>query len=141
MRTRRLPNFQAIVAENWLLTPQQNFNALGSLPSLPIPIPVSTPSSLIPSRQPTALMGGLMAQPLSQQYRIGLNVSMHDVMRDIAREQLRAKRQSVVSDVKRLYYGILQTQSSLRVWRKPSAFCGSSTGCGGAISRKRRPQI
>ena len=54
-----------------------------------------------------------MAQPLSQQYRIGLNISMHDVMRDIAREQLRAKRQSVASEVKRLYYGILQTQSSL----------------------------
>jgi outer membrane protein TolC len=54
-----------------------------------------------------------MAQPLSQQYRIGLNISMHGVMRDIAREQLRAKRQSVASEVKRLYYEILQTQSSL----------------------------
>ena len=113
-RTRRLPDFEVIVAENWLLTPQENFNALGSLPGLlPISIPVSTPSSPFPSRQPTALMGGLMAQPLSQQYRIGLNISMHDVMRDIAREQLRAKRQSVASEVKRLYYGILQTQSSL----------------------------
>jgi outer membrane protein TolC len=50
---------------------------------------------------------------LSQQYRIGLNISMHGVMRDIAREQLRAKRQSVATEVKRLYYGILQTQSSL----------------------------
>ena len=114
VRTRRWPNFEVIVGENWLLTPQQNFNALGGLPGvLPIPIPVSTPNSLIPSRQPTAIMGGLMAQPLSQQYRVGLNISMHDVMRDIAREQLRAKRQAVVNDVKRLYYGILQTQSSL----------------------------
>ena len=33
-RTRRWPNFQVIVAENWLLTPQQNFNALGGLPNL-----------------------------------------------------------------------------------------------------------
>ena len=38
---------------------------------------------------------------------------MHDVMRDIAREQLRAKRQGGRDDVKRLSYGILQTQSSL----------------------------
>ena len=95
VRTRRWPNFGVIVGENWLLTPQQNFNALGSLPGLlPIPIPVANPTNLFPSRQPTALMTGLMAQPLSQQYRIGLNISMHGVMRDIAREQLRGKRQT-----------------------------------------------
>ena len=70
-------------------------------------------------------MTGLMAQPLSQQYRIGLNVSMHDVMRDIAREQLRAKRQSVVNDVKRTYYDILQTQSSLESIEETSGFCGN----------------
>jgi outer membrane protein len=54
-----------------------------------------------------------MSQPLSQQYRIGLNISMHSVMRDIAQEGLRGKRQTVVNDVKRLYFDILQTQSSL----------------------------
>jgi outer membrane protein TolC len=114
VRTRRLPNFEIIVGENWLLTPQPNFNAIGGAPGvLPIPIPIPSAPNLVSNRQPTALMTGLMAQPLSQQYRIGLNVSMHDVMRDIAREQLRAKRQTVVDDVKRSYFTILQTQSSL----------------------------
>ena len=114
VRTRRWPSFEVIVGENWLLTPQQNFNALGGLPGvLPIPIPITSATNLVSNRQPTALMTGLMAQPLSQQYRIGLNISMHDVMRDIAREQLRAKRQTVVNDVKRIYFEILQTQSSL----------------------------
>jgi outer membrane protein TolC len=112
--TRRWPNFEVIVGENWLLTPQPNFNALGGVPGvLPIPIPITGATNLVSNRQPTALMTGLMAQPLSQQYRIGLNISMHDVMRDIAREQLRAKRQTVVDDVKRTYFNILQTQSSL----------------------------
>ncbi|MDI6853335.1 MAG: TolC family protein [Deltaproteobacteria bacterium] len=114
VRTRRWPSFDVIVGENWLLNPPENFNALGGAPGvLPIPIPITSATNLVSNRQPTALMTGLMAQPLSQQYRIGLNISMHDVMRDIAREQLRAKRQSVASEVKRLYYGILQTQSSL----------------------------
>jgi outer membrane protein TolC len=112
--TRRWPILNVIVAENWLLTPQPNFNALGGVPGvLPIPIPITSPTDLVSNRQPTALMTALMAQPLSQQYRIGLNISMHDVMRDIALEQLRAKRQTVVDDVKRTYFNILQTQSSL----------------------------
>jgi outer membrane protein len=114
VRTRRWPKFGVIVGENWLLTPQPNFNALGGAPGvLPIPIPITSATNLVSNRQPTALMTGLMAQPLSQQYRIGLNISMHDVMRDIAREQLRARRQTVVDDVKRTYFNILQTQSSL----------------------------
>lgn len=114
VRTRRWPIFEVVVAEDWLLSPQQNFNAVGSLPGLlPIPIPVSTPANITQIRQPTAYLAGLMSQPLSQQYRIGLNISMHSVMRDIAREQLRGKRQTVVNDVKRLYFNILQTQSSL----------------------------
>jgi outer membrane protein TolC len=114
VRTRRWPSLEVIVGENWLLTPQPNFSALGGIPGvLPIPIPITSATNLVSNRQPTALMTGLMAQPLSQQYRIGLNISMHDVMRDIAREQLRAKRQTVVNDVKRTYFNILQTQSSL----------------------------
>ena len=100
VRTRRLPNFEVIVAGDWLLNPPPNFNALGGAPGvLPIPIPITSAPNLVSNRQPTALMTGFMAQPLSQQYRIGLNISMHGVMRDITREQLRAKRQDVVNDV------------------------------------------
>jgi outer membrane protein len=113
-RTRRLPKFEVIVAESWLLTPQPNFNALGGTPGvLPIPIPIVSPSNLVSTQQPTALMTGIMAQPLSQQYRIGLNISMHSVMRDVSREELRARRQAVADDVKRTYFNILQTQSAL----------------------------
>ena len=114
VRTRRLPNFEVIVGESWFLNPPQNFNALGGTPGvLPIPIPIISAPNLVSTRQPTALMTGLMAQPLSQQYRIGLNISMHGVMRDISREQSRARRQTVADDVKRTYFNILQTQSSL----------------------------
>jgi outer membrane protein TolC len=113
-RTRRWPIFEVLVFEDWWLNPQNNQNLLGGLSSaLPIPIPISTPGNIIPNRQPTAYLTGFMTQPLSQQYRIGLNINMHQVMREIAQEQLRAQRQKTVNDVKRLYYDILQTQSML----------------------------
>ncbi len=111
-RTRRWPIFEVIVLENWTLTAQaQDKNIFGGFSGiLPIPIPITTPE-VTRNREPNALLMGFMTQPLSQQYRIGLNISMHDVMRQISREKLRAQRQSTVSDVKRLYYSILQTQS------------------------------
>jgi outer membrane protein TolC len=116
VRTRRWPIFEVLVFEDWWLNPQNTQNILGGLSSaLPIPIPIATPSlgNVVKNPQPTAYLTGFMTQPLSQQYRIGLNINMHQVMRDIAREQLRARRQKTVNDVKRLYYDILQTQSML----------------------------
>ena len=116
VRTRRWPIFEVMVFEDWLLTPQnQNEgNLFGGFSSiLPITIPVSSNSANLKGRQPTAYLTGFMTQPLSQQYRIGLNISMHAVMREIAQEKLRGQRQTTVSDVKRLYYGILLTQSQL----------------------------
>jgi outer membrane protein TolC len=114
-RTRRFPVFEVMVFENWTLTPlaQDNQNVFGGFSSiLPISIPISSPD-IIKNREPTAYIVGFMTQPLSQQYRIGLNISMHAVMREISQEKLRGRRQSTVSDVKRLYYGILQNQSQL----------------------------
>jgi len=113
-RTRRWPVFEAMVFQDWMLTPQENQNILGGFSSpLPIPIPISTPNIDVKSRQPTVYLTGFMTQPLSQQYRIGLNISMHRVLVELSQEKLRARRQTTVNDVKRLYYGILQTQSML----------------------------
>ncbi|MEW6658481.1 MAG: TolC family protein [Thermodesulfobacteriota bacterium] len=115
-RTRRWPVFEIIALEDWWLNPQNDQNILGGVSSaLPIPIPIPTPSlgNVTKNAQPTASLSGFLTQPLSQQYRIGLNISMHQVMVEIAQEKLRAQRQKTVNDVKRLYYDILQTQSML----------------------------
>ncbi|MFZ5450696.1 MAG: TolC family protein [Thermodesulfobacteriota bacterium] len=114
-RTRRFPILEVMVFENWVLTPQNqnNENVFGGFASiLPISIPLSS-TTPIKNREPTAYVTGFLTQPLSQQYRIGLNISMRAVMQEIAQEKLRAQRQKTVSDVKRLYYGILLTQSQL----------------------------
>jgi len=64
-------------------------------------------------RRPTAVVAGQVLQPLSQQYRIGLGIEQAKLAGDVAREELRLRQQSTVDDVKRTYYGILQTQSGL----------------------------
>jgi len=113
-RTRRFPILEVIVLEDWLLTPQNNENVLGGFSSiLPITIPISQGRDIGRNPQPTAYITGFATQPLTQQYKIGLNISMHAVMQEIAQEKLRGQRQATVSDVKRLYYNILQTQSAL----------------------------
>src|SRR4030095_1316817 len=52
-----------------------------------------------------------VAQPLSQQYKIGLGIQLARVGVSVADEQIRSKRQSTVNEVRRLYYGILQAES------------------------------
>jgi outer membrane protein len=64
-------------------------------------------------RKPTAVFAGQIVQPLSQQYRIGLNIEQVKLARSVEEEKLHQAQQSVVDEVKRTYYGILQTQSAL----------------------------
>src|SRR5262245_48819227 len=55
-----------------------------------------------------------VAQPLTQQYKIGLGIELAEVAVDAASEQLRATRQNVTNGVRRLYYGIAQAESGRR---------------------------
>jgi outer membrane protein TolC len=64
-------------------------------------------------RRPTNIFAGLILQPLSQQYRMGLNVQQAKLARDTERERLRLAKQSTIDRVRQTYYGILQTQSAL----------------------------
>jgi outer membrane protein TolC len=52
-----------------------------------------------------------VAQPLTQQYKIGLGIELAGVGVEAAAEQLRAKRHAVVNEVRHLYYGIAQAES------------------------------
>ena len=63
--------------------------------------------------RPTVISAGLILQPLSRQYRFGLDIKQAGLTRDVEIEKLRLVRQSTVDEVKRAYYGILQTQSAL----------------------------
>jgi outer membrane protein TolC len=83
--------------------------ALGVFPGVG-PIPAETTTLQSPARV-TGIFLGSIVQPLSQQYKIGMNVRLAQVGVAEADEQTRLKRQSAANEVRRLYYGILQTES------------------------------
>jgi outer membrane protein TolC len=110
-RTHRYPsmNVFSLTAEQFVK--QEVVNIGGLVPNI---FPGVGPffSIGIP-RRPTSIFAGLILQPLSQQYRLGLNVEEAKLARNNARERLRLVQQSMIDRVKQTYYGILETQSAL----------------------------
>jgi outer membrane protein len=114
LRTKRLPSFKVTTLISQPLTPfdiKFEKGAFGTFPETgPIPDEDTTISS--PMR-PTALVQGQITQPLSQLHRINLSIKQAALTKEMSAQELRRKEQSVVNDVKRAYFAILQTQSSV----------------------------
>ncbi len=109
-RTYRRPSMQfyALFSQQLVNQDSNITNPLtGIIPGLGPFFSISAP------RRPTAIFGGQVLEPLSQQHRIGLNIEQAKVGIELMREEVRSREQSTVDEVKRSYYGILQTQSSL----------------------------
>ena len=68
---------------------------------------------LTQERKPAAVFAVTAAQPLTQQYRIGLHIKLERVSRDMAEAKLRQERNETIDQVKKTYYAILQTKSAL----------------------------
>ena len=122
-QTYRLPKFEfTALAGQQLISPDFTFTkgVLGNYANVgPIPdrdVKMSTPS------RPTAILFGQVTQPLSQLHRIRLNIKLAALSTDVAREQLRGQEQSVLNNVKRTYYAIVQTESALQSVRQALAF-------------------
>jgi outer membrane protein len=122
-QTHRLPKieFNALAGQQ-LVSPDFTFTkgVLGNYANVgPIPdrdVKMSTPS------RPTAILFGQVTQPLSQLHRIRLNIKQAALATDIAREQLRGQEQSVLNNVKRTYYAIVQTETALQSVRQALVF-------------------
>jgi len=65
------------------------------------------------SRKVTAIFAASAIEPLTQQYRIGLNIKLQRVSRELAQAKLRQQQNETIDRVKKAYYGILQTRSAL----------------------------
>lgn len=111
IRTARLPalKFHALFSED-LVEHETNLpNPVSNLvPGLPPFFTLST------QRKPTSVFALQALQPISQQYKIGLGVNLAKLEVQIEQEKVRAERQSLVSEVKRVYYSILLTESGLK---------------------------
>ncbi len=84
---------------------------LGTYPGIG-PIPNEDKKFTTPM-QPTGFLVGRISQPLSGLYRTRLNMKALNLSTQISQQKVRSKREDVVRNVKQLYYGIEQTQSSL----------------------------
>lgn len=111
--TRYFPQFSVSVLASSLLTPVDftfQKGTFGEYPGIG-PIPAEDTKITTP-RQLTGLVVASVQQPLSQLYKIKLNTELAKTGGEEAKEAEREQRQSIVNQVKKLYYGILQNQSA-----------------------------
>src|ERR1700677_1286260 len=71
------------------------------------------PQTLKLSNGITGLASAEIAQPLSQLYQIHLAIREQELSADLAAEQYKGQRLSIVASVKQAYYATLQTESAL----------------------------
>jgi outer membrane protein len=114
LRTYKLPQFKINMMEGQLLT-KVNFTLpaglFGSLPGLgPFP---PTDSPVTTARRPFTAILAQANQPLSQLFRIGLGVTAEKLNGEIQKAKLSLQEQTIVNDVKKTYYNLVQAQSAL----------------------------
>jgi len=114
-RTYRLPAFSVAALGSQSLAHLGLTFPLGSLGVYPGigPIPGKS-TTLTGPLQPAGIFYASIAQPLSQQHKIGLGIKLARVGAEIADEIVRSRQQTTVNEVRRLYYGVLQAESGQR---------------------------
>ena len=111
LRTQRLPQFRVSALAGQLLNrPTITFSqgVLGNLPNNQ-PLPAQTAHIPAPER-PGAIGFAQINLPLSQQYRIGLDLQKLEVAKMIRQEESRQTKADVVAAVHAAYYKLLRTE-------------------------------
>ncbi len=115
-RSSRFPSVKFYALGSQLLTPLDftfDQGIFGTFPGIG-PVPADKTKIHTPLR-PTFFSVTQASQPLSQQYKIGLNIRLANLGKTLSDEKLRAQQHDVANQVKQAYYGLLQTQSALEV--------------------------
>ena len=112
--TRRLPSISVLAeAGESLMTPYLSLDAgaLGTTSGGPIP---ANYVKLYASQTPSAFVFGQVLEPLTSQYRLGLEMKALRVGREISSERLRGSEQEIVSQVRHRYSQIVLDESALK---------------------------
>jgi outer membrane protein TolC len=137
-RTYRLPTFELNVTEAEFLG-QFSFKvpagAWGVYPATgPIPAtqePITTPA------HPFTLVEAKASQQLSRFHGLKMGIRLRELERDEAREKLRAQQSELANQVRKLYYGMMETQSALAANQKSIETLGEQDRVAGErVSRR-----
>jgi len=118
-RTARFPTIKIYALGSQLLTPIDftfDRGTFGTFPGIG-PVPADRTKIHTPLR-PTFYGVSQILQPLTQQYKIGLNIRLAGLGKTLSDEKLREQQHTVANQVKQAYYGLLQTLSTLEVSRE-----------------------
>jgi outer membrane protein len=117
-KTNRLPIFSVTALGSQPLTQLGITLERGSLGIYPYDGPIPGKTTTLQSPLRVGFIGyASVAQPLTQQFKIGLGIDLARVGVEGTSEQLRAKRQAVINEVRRLYYGIAEAESGRKTLR------------------------
>ena len=119
IRTKRLPQFKFSVLGGELLQPFDFTFPAGSFGTYPGigPIP-STTAKIHQDAQLATFSTGSIAQPLTQQYKIGLGIRATELGRGIANEDVRGERQKIAAEVRSAYFQLVATQAGVDAARE-----------------------
>jgi outer membrane protein TolC len=115
LRTRRLPSFKI---SSLVSQPLNSFDTkfergvFGVYPGN-VPVPLQD-TAIKSSTNTTFLLHGQVTQPITQLRRINLQIKQQELAVEISETQLHATEQSLVNEVKRAYYAILQTEGAVQ---------------------------
>lgn len=113
-KTQRLPSFSTYLLASGSVTESFFKFKKGSLGTFQgQPLPSQDASIPLSSGGMTGYALASVSQPLTQLYKINLSIREQELAVNLNSEQVRAKRQSVVANVKQAYYAVLQTESAL----------------------------
>ena len=114
-RTLRLPSFEFNLLESQTITTLDFKFPKGVFGSYPSTGPIPSENTIVSTPlRPTTFIYARAAQPITQLHRINLGLQLEETRGEAARERLRAERQSVVKEVKRIYYELVSLQSALQ---------------------------
>lgn len=114
LKTRRRPNFDVKMLDGSLAAPLAFTFQTGAFGTFPATGPIPFQDTTIRNDPRfSSILFAQVAQPLTQLRTIGFGLRALEVGREIATEEVRAERQTVEHNVRRLFYGLFEAQGGL----------------------------